>query len=233
MAAYGQFCPIALAAEVVAERWTPLILREIVLADSRRFGEIQRGVGPISQSLLVERLRSLEAAGVIERRPNPASRGWEYHPTQAGRDMEPLLEALAAWSQRWMELRREDCDPAYVMTAVHQLLRTERFPARPITIRFDFMPDVRTYWLILDRRRPELCFHDPGHEVELFVTADQEALARVVLGRLGIGEAMAAGQLTVAGPSELVRQFPGWIGLSRWAPYAAELAAVTRQRGSR
>ena len=96
---------MSLASEVIAERWTPLILREIVLFDRHHFSEIQRGVGRISQSLLSQRLRSLEEADIIERRPNRQGRGWEYHPTQAGRALEQVLEELGVWAQRWIELR--------------------------------------------------------------------------------------------------------------------------------
>ena len=226
MNGYGQFCPIAVASEVVAERWTPLILREIVLADAHHFSEIARGVGPISQSLLAERLRSLEAAGVIERRPNRIGRGWEYHATPAGRELEPVLAALAIWAQGWIDLRREDCDPAYVMAAVHGNLRVDRFPPDAPVIRFDFSGEDRAYWLILDRSRPELCFHDPGREVGLTVTVDREVMARIVMGRLRLGDAIAAGRLTMIGSPALVKGLPDWLGLSRWAPYARAAAPL-------
>src|SRR5947208_312232 len=116
---YEQVYPVSLASEVIAERWTPLILREIVLFDRHHFSEIQHGVGRISQSLLSARLRTLEEAGVIERHPNRAGRGWEYHPTPAGRELETVLNELGIWAQHWIDLRREDCDPAYLMQTVH------------------------------------------------------------------------------------------------------------------
>ena len=125
MQGYGQFCPIALGAEVFAERWTPLILREIVLFDRHHFTEIQHGVGRISQSLLSTRLRTLEAAGVIERRPNRLGRGWEYHPTPAGRELETVLNELGIWAQHWIELREEDCDPSYLMQTLHAILQSD------------------------------------------------------------------------------------------------------------
>ncbi len=218
---YGQFCPIALAAEVIAERWTPLILREIVLSGARRFGELERGVGAISTSLLAERLRTLEEAGLVERRKNPAGRGWEYHPTAAARELEPLLTSLGVWAQRWIDVRRDQCAPAYLMTKVTEYLRTDAFPLDPVVVRFTFFDDPAVYWLILDRERPELCFHDPGRPVDLFVTADAEVLANVVLGRLSYGSAVRAGKLTVDGAPQLARRLHNWIGLSPLAPYAA------------
>src|SRR5258705_436062 len=108
---------------------TPLILREIVLFDRHHFSEIQHGVGRISQSLLSQRLRTLEAAGVIERRPNRTGRGSEYHPTAAGRELETVLNELGIWAQHWLELRQQDCEPSYLMMTTHAILRPERLPA--------------------------------------------------------------------------------------------------------
>jgi DNA-binding HxlR family transcriptional regulator len=219
MTSYGQFCPIALASSVVAERWTPLILRELLLVGSRRFNEIQAGVGAISQSVLVSRLKELEAAGLVERRRNRAGRGSEYHPTAAALEFEPLLRQFAAWAQRWLEIREVDCDPAYLMTVVTNLLRVDRLPPDALVVRFDLLPVVRPYWLILDRSRPELCFHDPGREIELVVTADLEALANVIMGQRRWHEAVSAGAIRMDGSESVARRLPEWIGLSSWAPY--------------
>jgi DNA-binding HxlR family transcriptional regulator len=220
---YGQFCPIALAAEVIAERWTPLILRELVLSGGRHFGELQRGTGAISSSLLTERLRTLEDAGLVERRKNPAGRGWEYHPTPAAAELEPLLTSIGVWAQRWIDVRRDQCAPAYLMTKVHEYLRAEEFPLDAVVVRFTFFDDPAVYWLILDRQRPELCFHDPGRPVDLFVTADTEVLANVVLGRMSFGAALRAGKLAVDGPDRLAKRLPNWIGLSPLAPFARQV----------
>jgi DNA-binding HxlR family transcriptional regulator len=220
MTRYGQVCPIALAAEILAERWTPLILREIVLSGHYRFSEIRHGVGRISQSLLSERLRELERAGIVETRPNPAGRGSEYHPTVAGRELESFLDDLAIWAQHWIELRAEDLDPAYVMQGLHVNLRRDRLPARRTTIRFEFRDSERIYWLVLDREAPELCFHDPGYEVDLVVRSDVDCLTRVYLGRGLLGDALASGRLKVDGDGDLARRMPDWLGLSRYAPHA-------------
>ena len=161
---YQQICPVSLASEVLAERWTPLILREIVLFDRHHFSEIQHGVGRISQSLLSARLRTLEAAGVIERRPNPLGRGWEYHPTRAGRELETVLNELGIWAQHWIELRQEDCDPAYLMQTVHAVLRLDRLPRTPRPSGSSSRATPKIYWLILGGEQPELCFNDPGRD---------------------------------------------------------------------
>jgi DNA-binding HxlR family transcriptional regulator len=220
MTTYYQACPIALAAEFFAERWMPLILREIVLIGHRRYGELHAALPRLSESLLVERLRTLEEFGVIERHKNPHGRGFEYHPTEAGRELLTVLDAMGIWAQRWIELRREDCDPAYVMQSIHILLHADRLPPGVTVARFDLQPETRTYWLILERNGSELCFHDPGRDVDLVVTADVEALTKVILGRMRLGDAMADGLVHLDGPRELVRGFPNWFGLSRYAPYA-------------
>ncbi len=217
---YQQICPVSLASEVIAERWTPLILREIVLFDRHHFSEIQHGVGRISQSLLAARLRTLETAGVIERRPNPFGRGWEYHPTRAGRELETVLNELGIWAQHWIELRQEDCDPAYLMQTVHAVLRLDRLPRRPLTVRFEFTERPKIYWLVFGGEQPELCFYDPGRDAELVVTADERALGSVLLGRLGLAEAVGRGDIRFDGPPALVRAFPTWLGLTRFAKYA-------------
>lgn len=216
---YQQVCPVSLASEVIAERWTPLILREIVLFGARHFGEIQRGTGRISQSLLVQRLRTLEYARVIERRPNPHGRGWEYHPTQAGLELAPVLEAFGEWAQHWVELRREDCDPAYLMLTVASLLDPERLPARPVTVRFEFVEHPKIYWLVLDGPEPELCYDDPGRFVDLIVSVDERAFGEVLIGRTSFDTAVDDGTIRLDGPPDLVRGFPGWLWASHFSRY--------------
>ena len=218
---YQQICPVSLASEVIAERWTPLILREIVLFDRHHFSEIQHGVGRISQSLLIARLRTLEEAGVIERRPNPLGRGWEYHPTQAGRELEQVLNDFGIWAQHWIELRQEHCDPAYLMQTIHSLLRLDRLPATPVTVRFEFTSQPKIYWLVMDGEHPELCYNDPGRAVDLVVTLDEQAFGAVILGRARFSDALARGLIRLEGPPALVKAFPTWLFDSRFASYAS------------
>ncbi|HEY8869325.1 MAG TPA: helix-turn-helix domain-containing protein [Candidatus Limnocylindrales bacterium] len=232
---YEQVCPVSLASEVIAERWTPLILREIVLFDRHHFTEIQHGVGRISQSLLAARLRTLEGAGVLERRPNRSGRGWEYHPTPAGRELEQVLNDLGIWAQHWIELRQEHCDPAYLMQTVHSLLVPDRLPAGPVTVRFEFTGEPKIYWLVIDGPQPELCYNDPGRETDLVVRVDEQIFGGVVIGRIRFADAVGRGAIRLDGRPDLVRSFPTWMGVSRFAPYAlpegatAPKADVTRQ----
>jgi len=216
---YQQVCPVSLASEVIAERWTPLILREIVLFGACRFGDIQRGTGRISQSLLVQRLRTLEEAGVIERRPNRHGRGWEYYPTTAGTELAPVLEAFGEWAQHWVELRRADCDPAYLMLTVQSLIDPARIPARPITVRFEFAQHPKIYWLVLDGAEPELCYNDPGRQIDLVVAVDEEVFGAVLIGRASFDGAVDDGAIRLDGPPDLVRAFPSWLWPSHFARY--------------
>ena len=222
---YEQVCPVSMASEVIAERWTPLILREIVLFDRHHFTEIQHGVGRISQSLLAQRLRTLEEAGVIERRPNVLGRGWEYHPTQAGRELETVLNELGIWAQHWLELRQVDCEPSYLMMTMHAILLPDRLPHRAVTIRFEFTKSPKIYWLVIDGPKPELCFYDPGRETDLLVRLDERIFGNVVLGRTRFGDAMEQGGIEMDGAPDLVRAFPTWLGPTRFAKYALPTAS--------
>jgi DNA-binding HxlR family transcriptional regulator len=217
---YLQICPVSLASEVIAERWTPLILREIVLFKRHHFTEIQHGVGRISQSLLSTRLKTLEEAGIIERRENPLGRGWEYHATAAGQELEKVLNELGIWAQHWVELKEEHCDPAYLMTMVYDLLRPERLPKTPTTVRFEFTLQPKIYWLLMGGDRPELCYYDPGRDSDMVITVDEQEFAKVILGRVRYDEAVRAGHIRLAGPPHLVKAFPTWLYQSRFAKYA-------------
>ena len=217
---------MSLASEVIAERWTPLILREIVLFERHHFSEIQRGVGRVSQSLLSARLRGLEDAGVIERRPNRAGRGWEYHPTRAGRELETVLNELGIWAQHWIELRREDCDPAYLMQTVHSLLLPERLPPGPVTVRFEFTGEAKIYWLVIDGPKPELCYYDPGRDTDLVVRLDEQVFGRVILGRMRLADAIGDGSIRLEGAPALVKAFPTWLAVTRFARYAQPVLAA-------
>lgn len=219
---YQQICPVSLASEVLAERWTPLILREIVLFDRHHFSEIQHAVGRISQSLLSTRLRTLEEAGIVERIPNRSGRGSEYYPTAAGRELEDVLNLLGIWAQHWIELRRDHCDVAYLMQTVHELLLPDRLPRRDVTIRFEFMHEPKVYWLVLAGGSTELCFNDPGRDIDLVVTSDKHALGAVLLGRSSFADAIRAGTIILDGPRPLAREFPQWLASTRYSRYASD-----------
>jgi DNA-binding HxlR family transcriptional regulator len=191
MKGYGQFCPVAVAAEVSAERWTPLILREL-LAGAQRFNHIRHGVPLISRTLLAQRPRELEDAGVLQSRPLPSGRGREYGLTPAGEELRRVVDGLGAWGQRWATGR---FDPRYLdvgllMWNVRRGIDVERLPDRRIVLRFDFraLPahdkGMRTWWLILERPDVDLCLKDAGFEVDVVVSAEAATMARIWMGHV-------------------------------------------------
>lgn len=155
MRGYGQFCPVAKAAEVFAERWTPLILREL-FAGSHRFSEFQRGLPLISKTVLAQRLKDLEAAGVIESRPRAEGRGRRYFLTTAGEEFRAIIESLGQWGQRWVRnlANPEDLDAGLLVWAMRRRVNLERLPSARVTVQFDFhgVPRNRsgreTWWLV-------------------------------------------------------------------------------------
>jgi len=219
MAGYGQFCPIARASEVFAERWTPLILREI-MHDRHHFNEILRGLHRISPTLLGERLRRLERAEVIEARPNPSGRGSTYYLTSGGAQLAEVVKALGVWGQRWLEVGREHLDPDVLMWAIFSNLAHDAMPARRQVARFDFPSERRSYWLVLRRPDPDICYTDPGFGDDVVVKADLEALVRVYLGQTDLASVRRAGLVEIDGPREKVNALAKWLPRSGFAAHA-------------
>jgi DNA-binding HxlR family transcriptional regulator len=215
---------VAVAAEIFAERWTPQILREL-FAGSRRFGDIRRGVPLISRSLLTQRLRQLEDAGVLVSQPLSGGRGREYRLTQAGEEFRTVVDGLGAWGQRWSieQFDIERLDAGVLMWNVRRGVVREKLPAGRTVVRFELRGAaarcraLRTLWLVLERSECDLCLKDPGFDVDLVVAADVQVLARVWMGQLGFAEATRSGGIRLEGPRELVRAFPGWLQLSHYA----------------
>ena len=224
MKGYGQFCPVAVAAEIFAERWTPLILREL-FAGSTRFGEIRSGMPLISRTLLAQRLRELEDAGVIASTPLSAGRGREYRLTKAGEEFRDIVERLGDWGQRHaaQQFAPNNLDPALLMWAIHRRVDLAQLPKPRVVARFEFrgVPprclQVRTAWLVLEKSGADVCLRDPGFEVDLVVRADVGTLARVYTGHLRFAEGVRAGGLKVEGPRALAHEFPRWLLPSNFA----------------
>lgn len=223
MADYGQFCPVSRGAEIFAERWTPLILREF-LNGSQRFSELQLGLPRISRNLLTQRLASLAAAGVIERRRATAGRGYTYHLTPAGAALRPAVEALGAWGYRWagQDLPRARLDPVLLMWFIRRRVRVDRLPARETVVQFDFTAPRRSFWLRLDPPNVDLCFVDEGFDVDLVVEADVAALTAAWLGRIPLGDVVRQGHVRLEGSAAATHGFAGWFGLSPFANGGAE-----------
>jgi DNA-binding HxlR family transcriptional regulator len=219
MTSYGQFCPVAKASEMLAERWTPLILREL-LCGSHRFSELERGLPKISRSLLSQRLRFLAGNGLVERRPGRGGRPAEYHLTEAGQDLWDVIIRLGEWSHRWFNplIGEDRLDAPLLMWDIHRRLNADRLPARRVVIQFDFTGALSgSYWLVLEPGEPSVCWDPPGLEIDVVVRADALAMHRVWLGHQSLADALAKRQVELEGPRELVRAFPDWLALSFFA----------------
>lgn len=212
---YGEYCPIAMGAEAVGDRWTPLILRELICG-SHRFSEIHRGVPRMSRSLLVQRLKHLERIGIIERRSGPT-----YHLTEAGSDLEQVVFGIGDWAMRWLfgDPAQEHYDGGHLMWRVRQRIVDDALPERRVVVQFAFPAARRgrTIWLLLDRGGSSVCERDEGFEVDLYVKADIDEFLRVWAGRSTWATATRDGKLTITGKRELVRSFPKWFALSPFA----------------
>ena len=226
---YGQFCPVAVASEIFAERWTPIILRELVLG-SRKFNDIHRGVPRMSRALLAKRLRKLVDAGVI------GSAEGGYRLTPAGEELGEVVVRLGEWGQRWAEpVRRANLDSRLLMWDMRRRIALDRLPDRRVVVRFDFrgVPGgqrcPRTFWLVLTRAEADLCIVEPGHEVDLFVDADLAAFSRVWLGEVPIRQVIREGGIKLSGARDAVRDFPSWLLLSTLAAVARPAESIQRR----
>ena len=224
MKGYGQFCPVAKAAEIVAERWTPLVLRELVCG-SHRFSHLHRGVPLMSRTLLAQRLAQLEDAGIVRSAARTKGRGREYFLTPAGEELRAVIEGLGEWGQRWArsQVRADDLDAGLLMWDIHRRVNTDRLPKRRVVVQFDFravpktVRSPATFWLILEQRGVDMCLKHPGFDIDLIVDADLLALTRAWMGDVRLADAMRSGLVRVEGPTALVRAFPGWLALSGFA----------------
>jgi DNA-binding HxlR family transcriptional regulator len=226
---YGQFCPVAVASEIFAERWTPVILRELVLG-SRRFNDIQRGVPRISRALLVKRLRELAAHGVI------SNANGEYQLTEAGHELGQVVVHLGTWGARWTApVRRDRLDAKLLTWDMHRRIALDRLPEKRVVVRFDFRgvpagnKAPKTYWLLLERPEVDLCIIEPGFEVDVYVDADLASFTKVWLGEVPMRQAIRAGDINVTGDRQSARDFPSWLLLSTLAAVSRPVAAVQRR----
>lgn len=220
MRTYGQYCPIARASEILAERWTPIILRDI-LNGANTFTDLAEGAPGLSRTLLSTRLKQLEKAGVIKIDPKPDSRGKIYTLTEAGQDLRQVMLALGTWGERWIELAPEHLDPGRVLESWCRLyINHERLPSQRTVVRFDF-PDLpikgNQAWMIFNGHDSEVCRTHPGFNEDLVVVAQSRAFAEWHLGRITWIEALKNQQIVVHGPPHLAKALPQWNKQSGWA----------------
>ena len=219
MKTYRQYCPIARASEILAQRWTPIIIRELLNgpASYTRLAEAAPG---IPRSLLTSRLRELQRIELVEATTTVEHGRSLYRLTPAGEDLSELIGALGAWGERWLEVAPEHADPGYLLNSwCTTYLATDQLPNQRVTVRFDFtdLPGRAVpLWMIFDDGNAEVCRTHPGYDEDLVVQAESVAIAEWHLGRIEWADAIRQNRIQVEGPTPLVRQFPAWNRRSRW-----------------
>jgi DNA-binding HxlR family transcriptional regulator len=220
-ASYRQFCPIAKASEIFANRWTPLLMREL-MAGSHSFNDIHRGIPLISRAVLVARLRDLERDGIIERKPRVGSSGHEYWLTPAGNAFRPVISALGHWGLAHTRDRitKNDFDPTLLMWNLRRRADLSALPDRRVVVRFEFsgVPTTRTkfriMWLILERSGVDICAKDPGFDVDLTFKGPIADFIAVHLGH-AMWRDLGGKSLLIEGDSRLARKLPAWLRLDK------------------
>lgn len=212
-ASYGQFCPLSMAAEILCTRWTPLVLRELH-SGSSRFNDLRRGVPKMSPALLSKRLKELEDAGVVKVRRGDG--GPEYHLTPAGLDLRPLIDAMMLWGHAWVEssVTLSKLDPSLLMWDIRRSIRPEPPVPGKRTIQFlypDLKPADQNWWLVVEESAVELCFHDPGYEIDLLVTGSLRSLTSVWMGLSRLSQEIASRHVQLDGDPALARDMGRWL----------------------
>lgn len=213
MAAYRQYCPVARAAEILAERWSLLIVRNLLFGAST-FTAVANGVPHMSRSMLVKRLRQLEANGVIEAVPKPKGQGSVYRLTEAGRDLAGVIDELGAWADRWVDVRPEHTDPGFALWVLCQAqLNRAELPVERTVVAFRFpdeRPGNRYYWLLIEGGDAEVCYEDPGDEPAAEVVAGSRAFIDWHRGVLAWNDARRTGAIRISGRRAVTSAFPTW-----------------------
>ena len=218
---YKQFCPVAMAAEILCSRWTLVLMRELI-AGSSRFNELRRGVPKMSPSLLSQRLRELELAGIVTRKPSRTEKGsYEYALTPAGRDVRQIVEAMGFWGQKWVDSEQslQNTDPTLLMWDMRRNLNPEPLPKRRVTIEFTYPEQPsskRRWWLVIEPDgEVDLCWADPGFPVDLHVSSSLRSMTAVWMGLTTV--AREKNNIRIEGDREVARSMQTWLGLSPFA----------------
>jgi len=226
---YGQYCPVALATEILGERWTILVV--LALLDGiTRFNDLQRALPRISATMLSQRLRSLEEAGVLRRKPASSGSGHEYELTGAGRDLEGAVMALGQWGQRWArDMELDDMDPRHLAWSMHLRMNAEAMPAGRTVLQFEFTgapDDCKRFWIVNTDGKIDMCIEHPGFDVDLTIKSDLRRFVEAWRGIRSLRTELAAGRIRLEGARGLKQSFPDWVLLSA-------LAHVERERAGR
>jgi DNA-binding HxlR family transcriptional regulator len=223
---YNQFCPVAMAAEILCTRWTIIVLREL-MAGSTRFNELRRGMPRMSPALLSQRLKELEAAGIVSRRASAREAGvFEYRLTPSGTELAPIVMGLGVWAQRWIEkdVSLEHLDAKLLMWDMRRRLDPNPLPKKRSILQFQYPEEpaaTRSWWLIVEPAEPvDLCSIDPGFDVDLYVSTDLRTMTAIWMGLDTVRKATATKRMHLTGDKKLASDMQHWLGLS---PFAKEM----------
>jgi DNA-binding HxlR family transcriptional regulator len=229
---YKQFCPVAMASELLCTRWTMVLLRELI-AGSTRFNDLRRGVPKMSPTLLSQRLKELEAAGVLERRELKSEKGvFEYRMTASGNDLRPVVEAMGFWGQKWVEasLSLKNLDPSLLMWDMRRNLNPTPLPGGRTVIQFLYreLPESkRSWWLVVEPHgEVDLCWSDPGFDVDLYVSTDLRTMTSIWMGLTTVAQENA--KISLTGNREIASTMQAWLGLSPFAVEPKRAPALAR-----
>jgi DNA-binding HxlR family transcriptional regulator len=220
MAEYGQFCPVAKASDIIGERWTVLILRELLLG-TKRYNEFLHGLSRISPTLLSKRLKTLEARGLIVRKCPPGQKSHEYHLTACGRELAPLIEHLAVWGMRWArgQLADNELDVEFLMVDLQRRLQSDHLPDGETVLCFTFneLETFKTWWMVACEKEVDLCTENPGKEVDLYINSGVRDMVKVWRGDLTLRKALREKLIRTQGNKHLARSMPDWLGICLYA----------------
>lgn len=217
---YGQFCPISKATEILGERWTFLIIRELLMG-GRRFNELQRGLGSISPALLTARLKYFESEGLVVRRRINGQRGYEYYPTPACEELKPIIVALGEWGLCWARntLATDYWDIEMLMLYLERSIDPAQLPGSETVIQFKFndVPEQRDWWLLIRDGKVDVCITQPGRDVDVFFSTTARTMSELWMGERSYREAVLSGDLVIEGDPALTRRISSWLRPSIFA----------------
>ncbi|MEM7705498.1 MAG: helix-turn-helix domain-containing protein [Pseudomonadota bacterium] len=229
---YGQYCPLALAAEILSQRWTILVISRLI-DGCTRFNEIHRGLPRMSPTLLTKRLAELENAGLVKRQKERGRDRYRYLLTPSGEELEEIVMQMAVWGQRWArDMTTDDLDPAFLAWSMHLRLDTSVMPPGQTVMEFRFSgspEQLDRFWLVKQADTVQMCLRDPGLEVDLLVRADLRRFIETWRGFRNLRKEIRSGRIKLAGPKELKNSFPHWLQLSTLAPYKRQRSGRERR----
>lgn len=225
---YGQFCPIAKASEIIGEKWTILLIRELLMG-ATRFNVFQRGLGLISPTILTKRLNSLVDDGLAVKKKIPGQQGYEYFPTESCKELLPVIKSLGDWGMRWARnhMLEDDYDVELLMLYLQRSVQPDKLAGNESTIRFKFtdLKELSDWWLVAKSDEVDVCVKDPGKDVDIYFTSSVKTMIDVWMGDVSYRSAVRNGDLKVVGPSNLTKDIFSWMNKSVFAglPSAAEI----------